>query len=117
MIDLGINVVKEIAEIVFCSRTIAFIDHVLHRVAEYIGIGAPGRDQEGGLVFNYGPLKHKLRSNKSDGCRAVEFLHVPFLQSDVKHRGKPAAVTCRKTSLINGSIIDGIAVENREQAK
>jgi len=58
MVDLGIDIVKEIAHITICGHAVILVNQVLYRVAEYIGISSACRDQEGGAVLYDGTLQH-----------------------------------------------------------
>ena len=108
VVHLGVDVVEVVAAAVVLGEEGAY---------QQVDVGAPPREDEGGAVPAQRPLHGELRGDEPHRALGLELLHVAVLHVDLQHRREAAAVTGREAGLGDLHVLDGVGVEDREEAE
>ena len=114
--DFGVEVVEIVSAVEF--SVFAFFTHYQceNGLQENVAVGAPGRDGEGGPLFDYWAFDVGFGRDEPYADTAVVFFVVAVVGGDVEDGRKAAAETCGEAALVKLYVLHGIGVEGREEA-
>ena len=102
----------EVVEVVVPVQALGFQDR-----GEEHRVHAASADGIGQLVLDDGPFEVQAVADGSHAHRAVRLLHVAVVGADVDDGGDAAAVPGGEGALVEGDLLDGLRLEDAEDAQ